>query len=505
MENIMKLFLKIVLVLLAMVLAGCTGAPPEVSVPPDLDQQLLTLGVEPYASPSPQNQAEAETTPTPPAAPQDCPVPYAAVESSRPEYDLYLYLGVGEHAGYVAEKIIYPNLTGEALDEIVLVVESNWQPGVFSMSDLRVVGQQSNDYELDAGVLQVPLDDPLPENCSVELQIEYHLEIPEQAGIFGYTEDQLLLTNWYPFIPPYDPLSGWLVNNPGLFGEHLVYPTANFTVTLDLADPAENVLVAAAALPEKEGNRYRYHMQGVRTFSLAVLNDYSVRRKSLEGIDIEVYSKRATIAEVEAALDTAAAALQVFERIFGPYPFESLTIAQIEMYDGMEYDGIFFLSEEVFGTYNWGEGNMLTFLTVHEISHNWWFSQVGNDQAREPWLDEALATYCEVLFYELVYPERVDWLWEFRVEEYEPEGDVGASIYTYSDYESYRQAVYLQGVKFLQALREQMGDEDFFAFLRMYLEEGRYQIMTAEDFFMLLEGEFSVEVDDLRAEYFGAE
>jgi aminopeptidase N len=208
---------------------------------------------------------------------------------------------------------------------------------------------------------------------------------------------------------------------------------------------------------------------------------------------------------VEASLSTAVAALQVYERIFGPYPFESLTITQIEMYDGMEYDGIFFLGEEVFDTYNWSGRNMLVFLTVHEISHNWWFSQVGSDQALEPWLDEALATYCEVLFFELVYPELVDWWWEFRVKEYEPEGDVDASIYTYADYESYRRAVYLRGVQFLQALREQIGDEAFFAFLRMYLEQGRYRVMTAEDFFTLLEAEFSVEVGELREEYFGGD
>jgi hypothetical protein len=502
MKNTLDLNSKIVLALLVTLLAGCAGTPPEVAVPPDLNQQLLTLGVEPYVSPAPQEQVEVEITPTPTALPVNCPAPYSEMESIWPEYDLYIYLGVGEHAGYVAEKIVYPNLTGTALEEIVLVVNPNWLPGVFSVSDMRVVGQQSSDYKLDAGSLRVPLDGPLPDRCAVELHIEYHLEIPEQVGIFGYTEDQLVLTNWYPFIPPYDPQHGWVVSNPGMYGEHLVYPTANFSVTLELADEVDRVLVSAAALPEQEGNRYEYNLEGARTFSLAVLNDYSVRRQNLAGIEIAVYSKRATIAEVEASLDTAAAALQVFERIFGPYPFESLSITQIEMYDGMEYDGIFFLGEEVFDTYNWGAGNMLTFLTVHEISHNWWFSQVGSDQALEPWLDEALATYCEVLFYELVYPELVDWWWEFRVEEYEPEGNVDASIYTYGDYEGYRRAVYLRGVQFLQALRERMGDEAFFGFLRMYLEKGRYQIMTAEDFFRLLEDEFFVDVGDLRAEYF---
>ena len=30
---------------------------------------------------------------------------------------------------------------------------------------------------------------------------------------------------------------------------------------------------------------------------------------------------------------------------------------------------------------------------VHEIAHQWWYGLVGDDQSREPWLDESFATY----------------------------------------------------------------------------------------------------------------
>ena len=33
------------------------------------------------------------------------------------------------------------------------------------------------------------------------------------------------------------------------------------------------------------------------------------------------------------------------------------------------------------------------FLLAHEIAHQWWFGLVGNDQLREPWLDEGLANW----------------------------------------------------------------------------------------------------------------
>jgi aminopeptidase N len=31
--------------------------------------------------------------------------------------------------------------------------------------------------------------------------------------------------------------------------------------------------------------------------------------------------------------------------------------------------------------------------TTHEVAHQWFYSLVGNDQARDPWLDEGLANW----------------------------------------------------------------------------------------------------------------
>src|SRR4029077_20802509 len=33
--------------------------------------------------------------------------------------------------------------------------------------------------------------------------------------------------------------------------------------------------------------------------------------------------------------------------------------------------------------------------TSHELGHEWFYSLVGNNQGRDPWLDEGLATYAE--------------------------------------------------------------------------------------------------------------
>ena len=85
-------------------------------------------------------------------------------------------------------------------------------------------------------------------------------------------------------------------------------------------------------------------------------------------------------------------------------------------------------------------------------------SAVANDQALEPWLDEALCTYSEKLYLETYAPQAVDWWLQVRVLYYQPRGFVDDSIYNprkeAQAYRAYRDAVYLNGALFLSDLRQ---------------------------------------------------
>ena len=127
---------------------------------------------------------------------------------------------------------------------------------------------------------------------------------------------------------------------------------------------------------------------------------------------------------------------------------------------------------------------------------------VANDQAYEPWLDEALATYSERLYYESYHPEFLDWWWEFRVGLYQPAGWVNSTIYDFATFRPYVNAVYLRGALFLEDLREQIGDEAFFSTLRDYLERNSYSQVTREDFQESLHKHTSGDLEALWREYF---
>ena len=136
------------------------------------------------------------------------------------------------------------------------------------------------------------------------------------------------------------------------------------------------------------------------------------------------------------------------------------------------------------------------------MAHQWWYSLVGNDSATEPWLDEALATYSERIFYENNYPANISWWWQFRVNYFDPVGYVDTNIYNGGSFRLYTNAVYFQGAYFLDELRERMGYGNFSQFLKEYATRYSYGHATASDFFTLQREIVNVNISDLLSKYF---
>ena len=75
-------------------------------------------------------------------------------------------------------------------------------------------------------------------------------------------------------------------------------------------------------------------------------------------------------------------------------------------------------------------------------------------------------------------------------------------IYHGVDFRTYTNAVYLRGAQFLQALRERIGDDAFFAFLKDYAAQMAGKRATVADFFRILRQHTSVDISDLLSVFF---
>ena len=177
-------------------------------------------------------------------------------------------------------------------------------------------------------------------------------------------------------------------------------------------------------------------------------------------------------------------------------------MVETEVPDGQEYDGLAFLSSNFYDQYGGSNRSNMVSIGVHEIAHNWWFGLVGNDQAIEPWLDEALSVYSERIFYEFTNANYGDWWWNFRVNYFNPSGWVDTTIYEGGSFRGYTNAAYLTGAYFLEDLRVRMGDRDFYEFLEDYATRYSYRRATGADFFAVARENTNANIEDLIQAYF---
>ena len=203
-----------------------------------------------------------------------------------------------------------------------------------------------------------------------------------------------------------------------------------------------------------------------------------------------------------AILNAAVRAVDLYSTQFGAYPYGSLNVVHADLNDGQEYDGLVFLATKFYNEYNGSARSNLVTIGVHEIAHQWWFGLVGTDQALEPWLDEALAVYSEETFYKFIYPNSLDWWWQFRVNYFGPAGYVDTTVYEPASFRAYVNAAYLNGANFLEALNYRMGDDAFYAFLRDYTSRYGRGHATAYDFFAVARQNTTADISDLIAAYF---
>ncbi|HEX8993023.1 MAG TPA: M1 family aminopeptidase, partial [Anaerolineales bacterium] len=453
--------------------------------------------------------ASATTPSTASVQPTTTPVP------PRPQYILQVILDYANKSVVVDETITYPNHTGHPLTDLVLAVEPELWQGCFALIGLGLNGSSVSSYALNGQKLSFALPNVLPPEATVSIHIQYSLTLPklvQQHGvrprIFGYSDIQMNLTDWYPFVVP--NIGGqWVLHDPWYYGEHLVYDAADYVVHIKPADPAVNPVIASSGAPDTQagqtGEGTTYTLTAGRTFAISASTDYQTSTVQVGDVAVTSYYFPLYKGAGEAAMNAAAQALQIYSQRYGPYSHKTLAVVMGDFNDGMEFSALFFMTR---GAYNLFDGtfqNLTTTVSAHETAHQWWFEQVASDQALDPWMDEALAAYSEHVFYETAHPEAVDWWWSYwlpRVGGSQATSWVDSDIYSAGGFIPYTNGVYMRGARFLDALRQRIGDPSFFAFLQDYLFQENGKIAAPSDFFRILATHTTTDYSDIVRQYF---
>lgn len=507
--------------ILLSLLVGCglTTVEPTATMPTPTTLRVLQTTPVPTLDRSLQSVAS-----TPTAVPELQSAPCEANGHSLTSHVVDAEIDYAAHSASVTQQISYTNSSDDPLSEIVLDVEPNRFAGAFALDEMLADGVAVRAFELAARRLTLMLTQPLLPNCAIQLGLRFRLAIPlvgqgldGYTGYFGYSSRQLNLGHWLPVIA-HRADGEWITYPINAIGEQIVAEAADWDVTLRLLNAPENAKIAAPGSASTVSvNAQRFVHMAARDFALSISDQFDVRSSAARnGVMVEVYTlggtqiqtDRGAVDGADHALDVAARSVALFSELFSPYPYERLVVVQGDFPDGMEFSGMMFVGNSWFVNWTGNAQSYLTIITTHEVAHQWWYARVGSDQAMTPWLDEALATYSEYVFYEDYDPNLRDWWWQNRVYAYVPDGftdieSVGTSVYRFDSVRAYINAVYLRGAQMLGQLRQDLGTDAFFAWLSAYAQAGANRVVTSDDLWMLLTTQQLELTNATRAAYFG--
>ena len=233
-----------------------------------------------------------------------------------------------------------------------------------------------------------------------------------------------------------------------------------------------------------------------RDFYLAASDRFIVTSETVRETTIVSYALPEVTNDAWWAQRFAADSLNHFNDRFGLYPYTELEVVSLPIKaGGIEYPGVIGISFDYYhsGGQEAENSNNFRIVIAHEVAHQWFYNQVGNDQQNEPWLDEALAQYSVWLYYRDLYGEGTttaalinNWTacWQSLDR---PKLPVGLPAADYTSSREYVSAVYCRGPLFMQALAETMGLDSMDTFLRQYATTYAWQIATGADFRRLAE------------------
>ena len=268
--------------------------------------------------------------------------------------------------------------------------------------------------------------------------------------------------------------------------EHDVYglgdPQISFTassVRLELTTTAPLPRDAVAcpglvAAPQASGTAWTCEADRVRDFGFVVNPRFRLTERSAGDHVIRVYTE--TVDGARTA-DLAATALIGLEEAFGGYPWDDLVLAEVGAGGGfsMEYPRMIHLTRGKVAD---------AYVVFHEVAHQWFYGQVGNDQQTEPWLDEALADFSARYLMGIGENQCSTRPVDSEVFAWEAGPTTGGD---WTSCDGYFHAVFYRGTEFLTAVRGAMGDDAFFAAMRGWVERHRHGFATSAELLRQLE------------------
>lgn len=438
--------------------------------------------------------------------------PGFAADAQRPDlpqYDLDLSIDPQARKLSGSLSLTFRNTTGTTLRDVVLRLYPQFPSDLFgdggdvtmTVSDVVVQGVATKgSLEARRTALRLPLPAPVAPDGSVSVSLRYSANIvawEKRDGTFP-------LPSYYPMLAAWQ--DGWRTD-VSRFPDRVYATSALYHARITVPAGWTAVTTGSTLGSTTADNRTTYEAVSgpVREFAFSV-GQFASARASHDGVEIVVWHRKGDgldAAANEMAQHTAAS-IATFDQRFGAYPYRALEFHLINAkrgYDiGVEYPGLIILLLN--GRYTADT----RFVTAHEVAHQWFYGIVGNDIYNEPWLDESFAQYAATLVEEQWAGKAVaGGVYDRHVARLAARTRLpaGLAVADYGKWNTYYAAVYGRGAQFLHTLRDELGDQAFFAGLQRYYTDHKYGVAHGADVLTAFETSSGRQLDELFKRWLG--
>jgi len=434
-------------------------------------------------------------------------------EDNLTQYDINVKFNEPNKTFTATESVKFTNTYGKNLKSLVFHLYADSYGSVETMPSMGIqkekleeeeigdinitkvtIGNKEVKFTQDKQILKIIPSADIKANEFVDIKINFTLKLPMSQNRLGYYNNVYSVTNWYPIISIYDiETDTWDENPFHPVGESNYSDIANYKVSINVPGNMElaSTGITNSSKKEKDGTKtYDIIAEKVRDFVFIMSPEFKVITKEVDGITVNSFyiydGNENTTKNAEELLNLTIDALSFFGKNFGKYPYKEFdTVETYVQGFAMEYPQLIQM-----GKYNvnpaFTEESM-----IHEVAHQWWYVTVGNNEFKNPFLDESLTAFSTAYYFEktqgkysqhgiaLSLRDRMNYFKGIS-------SPINSSVDEINPKE-WGRTVYVMGALVLEDIRQNLGEEKLLEIIRTYYSENALKNATLDSLLDVIE------------------